>query len=375
MKKFISILALIAIFGIIQAQAPQKFTYQSVVRNSSGALMSNAPVGLRFSVLQGSTTGSSVYVETHSTTTNANGLATVQIGGGTAVSGSFSTISWANGPYFIKTEVDPTGGTVYSLSNVTQLLSVPYALYAENSGTPGPQGATGPQGPQGAAGLTGPIGPAGPQGLQGPQGIAGDSGATGPIGPIGPQGLQGPPGLPGNTGPVGPQGLQGPQGMPGDSGAIGPTGAMGPQGPAGPTGANGIDGSAGNGLALQLNCSVVAPSDNTAYLMGSINSTTGAPRRVLIPKTGTIKACYVYIVTAGCGATFEPSSLYLNVNSLDVLIGNNLVNSCSLQPTISNAALNYSVTAGDYLLLKWHTPIWATNPTGTIEFNAVVYIE
>lgn len=160
MKKIITICAAILMTATVFAQSPDKMSYQAVIRNSSNTLVANSAVGMRISILQTSTSGIAVYVETQTPTTNANGLASIEIGGGTVVSGNFSTIDWANGPYFVKTETDPTGGTNYTISGTSQLLSVPYALYAANSGssTPGPQGATGPQGPQGA---TGPQGPAG----------------------------------------------------------------------------------------------------------------------------------------------------------------------------------------------------------------------
>lgn len=160
MKKLYILVAAICLSTYTFAQAPQKMTYQAVVRNTSNQLVTSASVGMKISVLQGSATGTVVYAETHSTATNANALATVQIGGGTLLSGDFSTIDWSNGPYFLKTETDPTGGSTYTITGTTQLLSVPYALYAETSGssTPGPQG---PQGPQGPIGLTGPQGPAG----------------------------------------------------------------------------------------------------------------------------------------------------------------------------------------------------------------------
>lgn len=128
------------------AQAPQKMSYQAVVRNSSNALVTAAPVGMRISVLQGSPTGTAVFVETHTPGSNANGLVSLEIGGGTQVSGSLSGIDWANGPYFIQTETDPTGGTNYTITGTSQFLSVPYALYAETSGTPGPQGPAGATG-------------------------------------------------------------------------------------------------------------------------------------------------------------------------------------------------------------------------------------
>ena len=151
MKKLYILVAAFCMSAYTFAQAPQKITYQSVVRNTSNQLVTSATVGMKISVLQGAATGTVVYAETHSTSTNTNGLATVQIGGGTLVSGDFTTIDWANGPYFLKTETDPTGGSTYTISGTTQLLSVPYALYAETSGssTPGPQGPQGIQGPAG----------------------------------------------------------------------------------------------------------------------------------------------------------------------------------------------------------------------------------
>jgi uncharacterized protein (TIGR02145 family) len=120
------------------SQAPNKFSYQAVIRNSSNALVTNSAVGMRISILQTSATGTAVYV----------GLASLEIGGGTVVSGNFSSINWANGPFFIKTETDPTGGINYSIIGTTQLLSVPYALFAENAGnsTPGPMGPAGVNG-------------------------------------------------------------------------------------------------------------------------------------------------------------------------------------------------------------------------------------
>jgi hypothetical protein len=138
-------------------------------------------------------------------TSNANGLVSLEIGGGTVVSGNMATINWANGPYFIKTETDPTGGSSYTITGTSQLLSAPYALYAKTSGssTPGPAG---PQGPIGLTGPTGAMGPVGATGPQGPAGVNGLDGATGPIGPqgpAGPQGLQGAPGANGQGVPTG----------------------------------------------------------------------------------------------------------------------------------------------------------------------------
>ncbi len=110
-------------------------SYQAVIRNSSNGLVTNSAVGMRISILQTTPSGTAVYIETQTPITNANGLASIEIGGGTVVSGNFSSINWANGPYFVKTETDPTGGTSYSIMGTSQLLSVPYALYAKSAET------------------------------------------------------------------------------------------------------------------------------------------------------------------------------------------------------------------------------------------------
>ena len=113
------------------AQSPQKMSYQAIIRNSSNVLQTNVQVGIRISILQGIASGPAVYVETQTPSTNANGLISIEIGGGLVISGTFASIDWANGPYFIKTETDPSGGTNYSqIVGTTQLLSVPYALYS-----------------------------------------------------------------------------------------------------------------------------------------------------------------------------------------------------------------------------------------------------
>ena len=169
---------------IVFAQAPNKMSYQAVIWNSSNVLVTSSAVGMRISILQTSVNGTPVYVETQTPTTNSNGLASLEIGGGTMVSGNFATINWANGPYFIKTETDPTGGSNYTISGTSQLLSVPYAMYATNSGSSIP-------GPQGPAGLQGPAGTDGAPGATGPQGPQGPTGATGPLGLTGPQGPAG----------------------------------------------------------------------------------------------------------------------------------------------------------------------------------------
>tara|TARA_R110002072_G_scaffold260722_4_gene419242 strand:- start:20099 stop:21736 length:1638 start_codon:yes stop_codon:yes gene_type:complete len=239
MKKLITICAALLMTASVFAQAPEKMSYQAVVRDGGNILITSTALGMQVSVLQGTSNGTPVYVETQTPTTNANGLVSLEIGAGTVVSGTFATIDWADGPYFIKTETDPTGGTNYTISGVSELLSVPYALFSAN-GTPGPQGPQGPVGPVGAPGPQGPIGltgPAGPVGAPGPQGPIG---LTGPAGPVGAPGPQGPIGLTGPAGPVGATGPQGPIGLTGPAGPEGATGSQGPQGVAGNDGVGGV---------------------------------------------------------------------------------------------------------------------------------------
>lgn len=133
MKKIITICAAILINASVLAQAPEKISYQAVVRDGNNALVTSTAVGMQISILQGSANGTAVYVETQTPTSNANGLVSLEIGSGTVVSGTFVSIDWANGPYFIQTETDPTGGTSYTITGTSQLLSVPYALHSKTA--------------------------------------------------------------------------------------------------------------------------------------------------------------------------------------------------------------------------------------------------
>lgn len=120
---------------ILNAQTPEKMSYQAVIRNSSNELVSDTSVGMQISILQGNSTGTTVYTETHTPTTNQNGLISIEIGSGTVISGDLSTIDWSSDTYFIKTETDPDGGTNYTITATSQLLSVPYALHAKTAST------------------------------------------------------------------------------------------------------------------------------------------------------------------------------------------------------------------------------------------------
>src|SRR4030042_6490307 len=111
------------------AQSPQKMSCQAVIRDNLDHLVTSHAVGIQITILQGSPTGTVVYTETQTPNTNANGLISIEIGGGAG----FSSIDWSSGPYFLKTETDPAGGTNYTISGTSQLLSVPFALHAKKA--------------------------------------------------------------------------------------------------------------------------------------------------------------------------------------------------------------------------------------------------
>lgn len=126
MRKIFAALSALLLTVSAFAQLPQKMSYQAVIRDADNALVKSHAVGMQISILQGSQSGTTIYSETQIPTTNANGLVSIEIGGGAG----FNTIDWANGPYFIKTETDPAGGTSYTITGTSQLLTVPYAFYS-----------------------------------------------------------------------------------------------------------------------------------------------------------------------------------------------------------------------------------------------------
>ncbi|HCQ30141.1 MAG TPA: hypothetical protein DIU39_07635 [Flavobacteriales bacterium] len=134
MKKIVLSAILFAALSLNSlAQSPEGFKYQAVVRDASQNVLPNQAVGVQITILQGSATGTVVYQETFSSTTNGYGLINLAIGNGTVVSGTFSTIDWSAGPYFIETAIDAAGGTNYAVMGTSQLLSVPYALYSKTA--------------------------------------------------------------------------------------------------------------------------------------------------------------------------------------------------------------------------------------------------
>ncbi len=134
MKKLIfTILICLATTGFTFAQAPATFKYQAVVRDISGNIIPTQVVKFRITLLKGSPTGTESYKEQHTTATNQFGIANLEIGTGSSQVGTIDTIEWGNADYFIKIELDPTGSSGYTNMGTSQLLSVPYALYANKS--------------------------------------------------------------------------------------------------------------------------------------------------------------------------------------------------------------------------------------------------
>lgn len=139
MKKLITLLALVATIATF-AQAPQGFNYQATVRNSSGALIVNQIVLVKFKVLQNSVTGTIVYSENQTANTDDLGHIALVVGQGTATTGTFSSINWGSGSYYLGIELNTGSG--YVAIGTTQLLSVPYALYSNSSASSTPQNLT-----------------------------------------------------------------------------------------------------------------------------------------------------------------------------------------------------------------------------------------
>ena len=135
MKRILTITtAILMAFGAI-AQAPEQFSYQAVIRDAQGDLVSNQSITVNISILEGNSTGTTVFEEEHSVTTNDNGLTTLIIGNGLNTFGDISSVSWDDNAYYLKIETDPEGGSNFSITATTQLLSVPYALYANKAGS------------------------------------------------------------------------------------------------------------------------------------------------------------------------------------------------------------------------------------------------
>ena len=118
-----------------ESQMPKAFSYQAVVRNSQGKVIAKQPVGIKVEILQGSTEGSVVYAETQTPESSQTGTVNLLIGTGTATQGVFADIDWGAAIYFLRISMDLQGGSNYEVVSTTQMLPVPYALYAEKAGS------------------------------------------------------------------------------------------------------------------------------------------------------------------------------------------------------------------------------------------------
>ncbi len=135
-RKVFILLIVIIIHTSTFGQAPSKFNYQAVIRNNSGELITNQSIKLRVSIIDGSST---IYTEEHSITTNAHGIVNIKIGEGDSPTSDFCLIDWGAGTKSLKIEIDETGGSSFSNLGTVQLLSVPYALYANSANQLGSQ--------------------------------------------------------------------------------------------------------------------------------------------------------------------------------------------------------------------------------------------
>jgi hypothetical protein len=217
------------------AQTPDAIGYQGLLRDASGKVMANRKVSVKIDIRTISLQGSIIYSETQNVFTNDFGLYTLNIGRGNTMYGSIKNLPWGGQSMWVEVFTDLSGGNNYTSSGSSELISVPYALYADRAAS-APTGATGPTGVQGIVGSVGLQGPAGSKGPTGPAGAPGKNGANGV------NGVDGVNGTNGATGAVGPQGAKGPDGVSGIDGvpgATGPTGATGVAGKPNMTGTMG----------------------------------------------------------------------------------------------------------------------------------------
>lgn len=128
MRWIFSIIVLLVSHLNMRAQVPQRINYQAIVTKPDGSILASSPVGYKFEILDGSISGPVVYSETHAPNTNASGMIGLKIGGGTVVSGVFSSLDWQHKSYFVRISVDVNGGTNYQFVDASQFLSVPYAF-------------------------------------------------------------------------------------------------------------------------------------------------------------------------------------------------------------------------------------------------------
>ncbi len=134
MKNYI-VLILLFCAGLSFAQSDQGFNYQAVVQNSDGEIIKDDFVSLRFWILKGSSNGDILYRESHSAVyTGTEGILSLQIGTGSSDVGDFESIDWSADKHFIRVDLDENNGNDYTQMGITQLMAVPYAMYAFNAG-------------------------------------------------------------------------------------------------------------------------------------------------------------------------------------------------------------------------------------------------
>jgi len=231
------------------AQTPQGINYQAVARDLHGKELASQSINVKFTIHRKVTTDSIEWEETHSASTNQFGLFSLVIGNGTSTTvgsaSSFSAINWASGLHFLEVSVD--NGNGYQSMGSTQMMSVPYALYAEKSGggIQGPPGKDGVNGADGTNGKDGVNGTNGKDGLNGTNGKDGINGTAGNDGAPGKDGVNGLPGKDGVNGTNGKDGLNGTNGKDGINGTAGNDGAPGKDGVNGQPGKDGVNGTDG----------------------------------------------------------------------------------------------------------------------------------
>jgi hypothetical protein len=140
MKKYILTIILACIYSGNFAQSPQGIPYQSALRNSSGSILANQSVTMRFTIIDSAINGTVVFQETHTANTNAQGIVSVNIGQGTPSTGTLAQVNWAKNYKFLQIEMDPTGGNTYTILGTQQMMSVPYALFSNTAGELQPKG-------------------------------------------------------------------------------------------------------------------------------------------------------------------------------------------------------------------------------------------
>ncbi|MES2395348.1 MAG: hypothetical protein V4549_05065 [Bacteroidota bacterium] len=315
--------ALLLFSRVSYAQAPPEgINYQAVARDNSGNPISNADLKIRFSIKDLTANGSTIFQEIHNRSTNVYGLFTLIIGNGILVStDSFSEINWGSGNKYLEVEIDTITGSNYISMGTTQMMSVPYALYAKRSGNPGTPGITG------TTGTIGVTGNAGATGVTGLTGFTGDIGNTGPTGDFGTTGSTGTTGSIGSTGDTGSTGATGAIGSTGSTGSTGDTGSTGSTGATGADGALNawsLTGNTGTNAAVNF----IGTIDNVSFRLRTNNT-----EKMIIDSVGNVGI-----------ATLSPGA-YLDINP--TYKGNSV-------PNVYNFNSGFAMSAVGKIITNWY---------------------